>query len=48
MDNAYRGVDMPFSSSEISAVQAQALRAAISAKLPLIFCHLLRLLVGDF
>jgi hypothetical protein len=33
MDHAYRGVDMPFSSSEIAAVQAQALRAAISANL---------------
>ncbi|KIM72638.1 hypothetical protein PILCRDRAFT_15961 [Piloderma croceum F 1598] len=33
MDHAYRGVDMPFSSSEIAAVQAQALQAAISANL---------------
>jgi hypothetical protein len=32
-DHAYKGVDMPFNSSEIAAVQAQALRAAISANL---------------
>jgi len=33
MDHAYRGVDMPFSSSEIAAVQAQGLQAVISANL---------------
>jgi hypothetical protein len=33
MDHAYRGVDMPFISSEITAVQAQALQAVISANL---------------
>jgi hypothetical protein len=33
MDHAYRGVDMPFSSSKIATVQAQALWAAISANL---------------
>lgn len=30
----YRGVDMPFSEDEKKAVQAQALRAVISANLP--------------
>jgi hypothetical protein len=34
MAHAYKGVDMPFSPSEVAAVQAQALRAAIFANLP--------------
>ena len=34
MAHAYKGVDMPFSPREVAAVQAQALRAAISANLP--------------
>ena len=32
--HAYKGVDMPFSPNEVAAVQAQALRATISANLP--------------
>jgi hypothetical protein len=34
MAHAYKGVDMPFSPNEVAAVQAQALRATISANLP--------------
>ena len=32
--HTYKGIDMPFSPNETMAVQAQALRAAISANLP--------------